>query len=155
MSDEATLHIGFTGTREGLTSAQHEALGGLLAAFTVFEGQLWFHHGDCIGGDKESHELAVRLGYKTWGHPPDNPLHRAFCAFDRVEAALPYLERNKVIVHSTQGMIACPLTDKRTGGGTWSTWGLALKCLRPTYLILPSGRVHFSSPELEGDDLDA
>jgi hypothetical protein len=46
------LRIGFTGTRQGMTKRQRNALRDLLAA----------HHGDAVGVDAEAHDIAIELG---------------------------------------------------------------------------------------------
>jgi hypothetical protein len=56
MTGPTTRHIGFTGTRHGMTPAQRHAVSQLIAelaagaAFTA-------HHGDCVGADAEFHDL--------------------------------------------------------------------------------------------------
>jgi hypothetical protein len=122
------LHIGFTGTREGMSPKQFDALAEILSGIRhTFDGthpaaNLVFHHGDCAGADSEAHDLAAELGFWTIAHPPTNPKHRAFCAADEILPELPYLERDRAIVEVCDRLIAAPLTrDEQPRSGTWYT----------------------------------
>jgi len=136
------LHIGFTGTREGMTTLQH---------MRVYESlkrkvqqnpttTLVFHHGDCIGADEEAHEIATGLGYLTVAHPPLNPYLRAFCAADTILEPKEYLVRNRDIVNDSHLVIGTPSTMEYVArSGTWSTIAYARnndklwKIIKPKY----------------------
>lgn len=59
-----TAHLGFTGTRRGLTAAQLKVIEGILSPFTHV------HHGLCVDADAQVHHLAQRMGLAIIGHPP-------------------------------------------------------------------------------------
>jgi hypothetical protein len=131
--------VGVTATRRGLTDAQRRETGTWLAhAFTVY-GSRHFHHGDCVGGDEELAGMARALGYLLVAHPPTDERLRAFVESDRVLPALPYLERNRAIVHSAGLLLACPDGPERKRSGTWSTirFARAMRC--PVTVFLPDG----------------
>jgi hypothetical protein len=98
------LHIGFTGTRQGMTQGQKAALRELLASHPGAT----LHHGDAIGADAEAHDIAVELDCGIVIHPPDNVTQRAFKIAALTRAPRPYLDRNKVIVRETSFLIAAP-----------------------------------------------
>jgi hypothetical protein len=135
------MKIGFTGTRNGLTSPQREAL---ISAIDDF-AQLWpgaeFHHGDCVGADAEAHGFAMSAGLPVVIHPPSKDALRAFCAGAReVRAAKPYLARNRDIVTEADWVIATPAEmEERPRGGTWSTVRFARGICWPVMLIYPDG----------------
>lgn len=121
-------HVGFTGTRRGMTTYQrrrvHDALVGLLAKRTVTE----FHHGWCVGADAQAHKIAADLGFKIVGHPPKEKKHRARIKpgdvpIDvRMKRPLPYLERNRKIVEACDVLVATPKERKEVlRSGTWAT----------------------------------
>src|SRR5262245_60390687 len=123
MSDK-TLHIGFTGTRYGMNPHQTQALYDYLQRRTS-EGEVHFHHGDCIGADAEAHRIAFLLGAILHVHPPASPIYRAYCVGPsrviRYEP-LPYLARNWMIVEACTILLAAPQTDTEVRrSGTWAT----------------------------------
>lgn len=151
MSDDY-VHIGFTGTRETVTSIQE--LGGINALkqirteVVLLEKRtppIIFHHGDCVGADELFHVIAVDLGFKTHIHPPVDSSNRAFCKGDFTSLPLHYMSRNRALVQACAWLIATPLTERMPRGtrigGTWSTIRYARKLL-PTvniFIIGPSG----------------
>jgi hypothetical protein len=121
--------IGFTGTREGMTDDQDRRLGGIILKLKdVTEA----HHGDCIGGDAEFHEICQFFKIPIIIHPPTNDKLRAFCkGAARVEEPQPYLTRNIIIVNTCDLLLAAPKEDSEPlpsrGQGTWSTIRYARK----------------------------
>ena len=59
-------HIGFTGSRNGLSDAQTAALAQVLVSLEP----LTLHHGDCVGADAHAHQIAEAAGWPTVTHPP-------------------------------------------------------------------------------------
>src|SRR3954469_13163014 len=133
-------HVGFTGSRQGMTPAQLSNLHSLLQG----AGFLWLHHGDCLGADREAHDVAVRLGIQTHRHPPTSTAFRAYCAADVSSAPADYLARNRAIVDATEELIAAPSTFSDTlRSGTWATIRYARKCRRLVMIIHPDGAMSF------------
>lgn len=131
-----TLHVGFSGTRHGMTTWQISNL-----IHHLPEGA-WFHHGDCIGADQHAHHAAVARHCKIVLHPPDDPSKRAFCqGFEVCNDPLPYLQRNRRIVFSVQWLIAAPLMDiEQLRSGTWATMRQARRYgVRVTHLLREGG----------------
>lgn len=138
-------HIGFTGTRNGMTDAQKATVDEIIAREVC--GDLTVaHHGDCIGADADFHELARGQGLAVIGHIPVDSSHRAFCKFDEERAPLPYMKRNAAIVWESDLMIAAPPTmEELAYGGTWRTVGLARKAKRLLAIVLPDGSVKWEN----------
>lgn len=141
------LHVGFTGTRRGLTDEQQEALVELLGDLAAREEGVRYalHHGDCVGADEDAHGIAEEGGWRTVLHPGEDARgespHRAYCDGDVTMDALPYGQRNMNIVAVTVMLIACPGSPERRRSGTWSTVRAAQRMGRPVFLIPPDGDV--------------
>lgn len=132
-------HVGFTGTRLGMTGAQIEQVDQLLLDDMMTDCA---HHGDCIGADDQFHNLAKLNNLKTHGHPPLNLSKRAFCEFDTSEEEKEYLDRDRDIVDAVDWMIACPGGFKEElKSGTWYTIRYARKVNRPGWIVWPDGKV--------------
>jgi len=128
--------IGFTGTRDGMTYQQKKRLAEILDVL----GCCVFHHGDCIGADREAAELAFHAGHQIVGHPPDKDGLRAFFKNDVTLPAAPYLMRNRDIVDASDLMIATPKEkEEQPRGGTWSTIRYAIKQQKNLAIIYPDG----------------
>lgn len=144
MREKSNYRFGFSGTSQGMTSAQKYSLWNFLAG-----GSGEFHHGDCIGSDAEAHEIAMECGYCPVLHPPTNYSKRAWC---EVPAHLmrpegPYLVRNRDIVDETMALIATPAEhEEQPRGGTWYTIRYARKRGKATVLILPDGVIRQTNP---------
>lgn len=112
------MRIGFTGTRDGMSESQKQALRVALGSASEF------HHGDCIGADAEADAIARQLGIAVVIHPPTDSSRRAFCVRpgDVVRAPRPFIERNHAIVDESQQLIAAPKSDvEALRSGTWAT----------------------------------
>lgn len=125
------MRIGTTGARTKRPEDVCQRFRELLTEWGATE----LHHGDCVGWDKQAHDIAVSLGITTVAHPPDNSKMRAFCCADYVRPALPYLERNREIVLSTVKMIAAPDGPEVARSGTWSTIRTAKKMGRAGVIL--------------------
>lgn len=115
--------IGFTGTRHGMTKEQIDSIKRFFSSISFQE----LHHGDCVGSDKEAHEIVEEYrssshkDIKIVGHPPKFSKFRAKCKCDLVLPPKDYLTRNHDIVDNTDIIVATPDTKERIHSGTWST----------------------------------
>lgn len=133
--------IGFTGTRHGMSDAQKEAV----KAFLIAEKFNELHHGDCVGSDKDIHDMVVAYReaeekkVKIVGHPPKYNKYQANCKCDIMLAKDDYLTRNHNIVDATDILIATPDTKERLHSGTWSTVRYARKKDKKVYIFSKNG----------------
>lgn len=97
--------VGFTGTRAGMTTLQRVRVLELLSRLAPGER---FHHGDCIGADKEAHDTARSCGLLIEAHPSTLDEFRAFTDADVVHQAKPPLDRNRDIVDAVELLVAAP-----------------------------------------------
>lgn len=155
-------HLGFTGTKDGLTSRQKESLFEVVVRIVGDDPKDWIaHHGDCVGGDDTFDHLCEAAGVaKIFIHPGHDwsgksPL-RALCGVygmlrSREEPetvwfpSKPYLDRNNDIAEASDIVIACPKErDEQLKSGTWSTVRRARKRGKHVILIYPDGTVEES-----------
>lgn len=131
-------HVGFTGTRKGMTRDQKRRLLLLFEEITNKSRHVVFHHGDCVGADAEAHHLARKFPFKIVGHPPINDKFRAFCDFDEVREEKDYLDRNRDIVDESMYVIGAPAEpEQQLRSGTWSTIRYAEKCGKLWVIVRP------------------
>lgn len=128
-------HIGFTGTRWGMTDAQKETVKCLLRAAMPCT----LHHGDCIGSDSDAHVIARNLNAKIVIHPPFNTNLRAYEESDDIREPRGYLARDRDIVLSSSVVIATPYNVQETRGGTWYTITFAKEMEKPVIIVWPNG----------------
>lgn len=140
------LHVGFTGTQQGMSRPQNSTMLEVLRMITGGEDSWttqysWTaHHGDCIGADRQFHNAARLLGAHIILHPPSDSSKRAFCVADESRNPHPYLIRNHHIVDESAVMIAAPNTTNETlRSGTWATARYASKLQRRIFLVYPDG----------------
>lgn len=135
------VNYGFTGTQNGMTDRQRQALIKYLAEVPRFR----WHHGDCIGADAESHAIVMAMSLPVILHPPTNPRKRAFCqGAMEIRLEQDYLVRNHQIVDESVRLIACPSGFEETmRSGTWATVRYARKFPRQKLItiIWPDGNV--------------
>lgn len=115
---EQVIELGVSASREGLSDIQKAFLLKVLVGKTGI-----LHHGDCIGGDADIHDILKAAFPDKWRihiHPPTNDSLRAFKVGDLVAPAKPYLERNRDIVNPSNVFLAFPKSPQQIGG-TWST----------------------------------
>ena len=161
-----SFHIGFTGTREGLSNRQREALPAVIwhhinsmTVVDVTEKDIRFHHGDCLGADEEAHDSLlwcmpqVLKNLRIFIHPPKIDKNRAFCNEKplptylsngenaiHVLPAKDYLVRNHDIVDEANLLIACPRTEQEEQrSGTWATVRYARRNSKPIIILYPDG----------------
>lgn len=132
----ALLHIGFTGTRRGMTEEQKAQVKLILNSLA---GTL--HHGDCIGADAEAHEIARSCGLNIVVHPPEIDTLRAWCLGDFIHPARPYLTRNREIVMTSEVMICCPKEAETRRSGTWATIRKARAEKKKGWIVWPNGEI--------------
>lgn len=135
-------HVGFTGTKIGMTPNQKIELVEYLKHLKGL-GYTTFVHGDCIGADAQAAKFAKALGFTLVchpGHPKDknNTMYRAFTDFnDEVREVKPFLKRDRDIVDAVETMIATPAGEEIRASGTWTTVRYAKKQDRPVHIIMP------------------
>ncbi len=138
------LHVGFTGTRHGVSFHQEMELGKLFLALRRKGRTLVAHHGDCMGADATFYRLARGLGLKVICHPPINKNWRSNLGGDESREELHPLARNAVIVRESTVMIAAPMDlTEQIRGGTWSTIRRARAWGRPLAILWRDGSVTF------------
>lgn len=136
------MHIGFTGTRHGMSKIQKQVLDReFLNIMYLNEKKPWyFHHGDCVGADAEAHEIASSCGALIVIHPPIRETLRAFCKpYQYMYEPKHYLVRNFDIVSASSKVYACPKGPEAARSGTWSTIRYARKLNKPLVIITPDG----------------
>lgn len=121
------MHIGFTGTRTGMSLAQARQLRAALRVAVAEHDEVVFHHGDCVGADAQAHRIALLAGCRIVIHPPTKDVLRAFCPEGEVLVAKDYLVRNRDIVNASSIVYAGVDGPRRPRSGTWSTVDYALK----------------------------
>ena len=87
-----TTHIGFTGTRHGMTPGQRAAVAQLIAELASGVG-FTAHHGDCVGAGAEFHDLCrAHAGSFIGIHrgPLGDVEHQAGCVGDEQREPLPH-----------------------------------------------------------------
>ena len=135
------MHVGFTGTRNGMTAPQLDSVRRLITEYIIVGPACW-HDGDCIGADDEAHEIAEVLGYYTIGHPPASPAFQARNKFDEMREPKAYLDRDQDIVDECDVLIAAPKQVQETQrSGTWATIRRARTKGIKRYIVFPSGFV--------------
>ena len=121
------MKIGFTGSRSGLNDEQRKNI--ITFLDNNKEKSIEVHHGDCVGGDQDFHEICEKYDNITiYIHPPKDDKLRAFCKSNNIFVKKDYLIRNRDIVNSCSILIACPYTKiEELRSGTWSTVRYARK----------------------------
>jgi len=146
--------VGFTGTQKGMTDSQKLIFDAVIIELDSI-GFAEFHHGDCVGADKDAHDSVLALAkyldspVKTVLHPPKKKAKRAFCSADESRKPLSYLARNQEIVNSVDIIVATPAEKKEiVRSGTWATIRRARKQDKPVLIINPDGVT-------EGDSIES
>ncbi len=134
-----TIKIGFTGTREGMSTRQKAEVEKFLNDEARKCDRLELHHGDCVGADADFHSICERLAAQKSIviHPPSNGRLRAHCKGDEVLPAKEYLDRNRDIVDGTDMLVGCPVSEvEEVKSGTWYTIRYAKKINKPVQIIV-------------------
>jgi hypothetical protein len=144
------MNVGFTGTDKGMTTFQVPVIVKFLESNLKRIDRA--DHGDCIGSDKQFHDICVRLGLmsKIWIHPPVYRYKRAFCHVDDPSHVLPpreYLQRDDDMAKVCTIMLATPAEEEEiTRSGTWATIRYAKKYGKQCYIVFPNGNVENYRP---------
>lgn len=135
--------IGFIGTRHGMSESQKAAFEEFIQSKEFTE----FHHGDCIGSDKQAHEIVDHFrkdsqkDIKIIGHPPKSQKTRAYCDFDIEMIPDTFYNRNHHIIEATDIFVANPDVSERVKSGTWDSIRYARRMKKSVYIIHKSGRI--------------
>ena len=132
------MDIGFTGTRNGMSSGQISSLYFIIGLLGK-ASELTFHHGDCVGADEQAHKIVGYKGLSITIHPPLNPGKRAFCRGTTSWQEKSYMDRNRDIVDCCGILIACPENLPGCRSGTWATIRYARKLKKRIIIIWPDG----------------
>ncbi len=148
------MHIGFTGTRHGMTDRQKKDFRKTFLRMQQMFDWIQFHHGDCVGADEEAHLLVSQLFIDYKGgvihiHPPTIEKNRAYCKSEhkKVEIVmhdpLTYNLRNIELVKASETVIAVPhaASFSRKTGGTWNTFRYAADFKVPVLMLMPAGDI--------------
>ena len=128
------MKVGITGTRSGMTAEQYAAVLAILKDVNIVE----LHHGDCIGADIQTADIATTLGIKTICHPPVKDDLRAFHNSSEFRKPLSYFARNRKIVDEVDLLLVIPYQNEwQEHGGTWYTHDYAVKKGTPVRIIFP------------------
>lgn len=146
------LHVGFTGTREGMNYAQKYRIYSYLVRNFIYPEwtEVVVHHGDCIGSDSDFHFMAKSLGMLVCVHPPEDNSLRAFCDGDMLSAPLDYRERDRIIVRESDLLLATPQERFRPpapSGGTWYTINHAVSSGVKAVIFYSDGSVEVCNSE--------
>lgn len=129
------IKVGFTGTQKGMTEHQKTELIELLEEFPTGTE---FHHGDCVGADRQANDIAFTYRLILVIHPPSKNTKRAFCMGHRSEPPKPYLVRNKNIVSECDILIAAPGEyQEQKRSGTWYTIRKAKEAHKDIRILYP------------------
>jgi hypothetical protein len=140
------MRVGFTGTREGMSQLQKDALSVWLSRHAATE----FHHGSAQGADEEAVRVLLDLApafdhIKTCAihaHPCDVPHSGSAAAFilshEKHKVRKP-LVRNQEIVDAADILIAAPKGPEEVRSGTWAAVRYARKLGRRVLILWPDG----------------
>ena len=129
------MNLGFTGTRQGMSERQRDALERL---FQVLAETSTFRHGCCIGADTEASKIAGKFpSIKVIGYPPTNTEKADSSAYcDETLPPQNYISRNHSIVDDCDILIAAPIGRiEWQRSGTWATVRYAQKIGRPCIIL--------------------
>lgn len=138
------MKITFTGTRDGMTTAQLETVMRSIRELRISNELNYLIHGACHGADRQAHELVMRRIM----HPSNTEqLSWALSVKKEQDEVLPIdkdpIRRNRRMVNEGRAVVAAPGTFAEVQrSGTWATIRYARKLERPLYICFPDGNVH-------------
>lgn len=146
------LHVGFSGSRYGMTEKQKEVVRHFLNNWRVIGIDRTFRHGCCAGADFEADQLAREYLYKVGAHPGPRSSFDCYDSAKKLGVTFweenerkPYFERNVDIVMRCNVLITTPNAmspNIKAKGGTWYTTRVGIDRGRSTYLVLANGETH-------------
>lgn len=141
--------VGFTGTRNGMTPEQKQAVRVLLREFRT-AGALddLAIHGDCIGADADFDTRARGIGWDVACRPCTYANMRAYTGAYEIAPPTSPMARNREIAKQCDVLIGCPPNDVelKRGSGTWATIRYGVKYGKPVHVVYPDGRVEVRGP---------
>jgi hypothetical protein len=135
----------FTGTRKGMTAAQRRTLRARFMGALLGNGKRpeRVHHGRCVGGDEDVHDLllSARIPVETWpGHIPE--LRAPCLGADVDHEPMDCIERNHVMVDLCSVLLAAPAGyAEAKQSGTWATIRYGVKQGKRVWIVWPDGRL--------------
>jgi hypothetical protein len=132
------MHLGFTGTRSGMTDEQKNTFKQVLLALIPTH----FHHGDCLGADADAHDIVKKVlpACQIIIHPPEKTELRAYKEGHYIHETKGYLARNRDIVNDSDLLVGNPYqTEWSYTGGTWYTIDYAKKRSKLANIMWPDG----------------
>lgn len=150
------LHLGFSGTRYGMTLLQRRAVYRVFRWYRDNRNAITVHHGSCVGADAEAHDIARMLGLAVALHPGvsadgSSPL-RAECAMlegERVWMPRDFRTRNAAIAACT-GVLVAAAGDDTEDRGTAHAISCAVKLERPVVVASADGCLQRVRPFVMG-----
>ncbi len=145
MKEASTLVIGFTGSRQGMTSEQQiDVTRPVHAIESQAKGEsrsVRAVHGDCIGSDKQFDEVCKVLVVPCGIRPCTLENMRAWCDSEVLADPEPPMKRNRAIVSDADVLIATPPNYERIkrGSGTWATIGFGERAGIRVIVVFPDG----------------
>lgn len=137
------IHLGFTGTRWGMTVEQEATVRMLIRQLTDEHGRITVHHGACVGADSQFHFICMNMGVEiaqVHQHLPRDPKWKANLQGGIFEYPLDYADRNQAIVNASHYVIGAPYeAQPQIRGGTWQTVRFAQDRGNLWRVVLPSG----------------
>lgn len=147
------MNAGFTGTRNGLSEKQRNALREMIRELQP----CYWHHGACLGSDEDGvievvaweRRMAQVVQIVAWpglyARSPGDKSMQSKVALRLSDEVMPdqgHFNRNKRIVHECQLLVACPpAMTELSQGGTWFTIRHARKKGKAIAIIWPDGTV--------------
>jgi hypothetical protein len=134
-----SIHLGFSGTRSGLTTLQRTRLLEVLYKSLATHA----HHGGAQGADEDFHAMVRWALPHTYVvvHPCQGVNHTYYLDDPKVTVlpGRPPLKRNREMVAAVERMIICPAQDREIlRSGTWATYRYAKAARRTRYILFPT-----------------
>lgn len=142
--------VGFTGTRDGLTSIQKERLSWLFKGKFPFNRYDTLLHGGAAGADEIAHDMALAVDFSIEIYPCDTTRRKHWVDYRdtsgemyiTIHAVRDPLERNRIIANRCNHLIAAPfqMSEVRRSG-TWATIRYAREYSKSITIIFPDGSI--------------